>query len=471
MRPGRPRLGRALAVLGLCLAGLAGPAPAPRAQDTPETSVTLTVPQVRAAIAAAAQRGDGRIVRILARGLAESGKADGQTYFLWAAAEEREGDPSVALDAARQAYRLAGSDRQRFQAAQIASRAAFAAEQPTTAQLWLRRTYQHTDDDAARAAIAEDYRVLRAINPLSFQLTFGISPTSNVNNGADSRLNFIDGVPVVGILSPTAQALSGVELTGDLSLGYRLGELRRDRRITAIGRLYTRQVRLSDEARALAPTAENGDFAYTVVQAGVRAQFAREGGQRHGLGLVGGQSWYGGPKYFRFGRVEGDWSTRVAPGTRAGIAGYFEGRRYDATGTSEDIAQIALVLSHELPAGSQLRGRLALQNTDATGMTRDNHAASLGLEWRPAGPVGPVSLSFGVSASYADHPNYQVGFIAVPGGRQDKTVAAEVTVHFDRADYAGFIPTLDVGVRRTTSNVSRFDTREMTVGFGIRSAF
>lgn len=467
MRRGRRGLIRrglagALAVL------LAGPLPA---LADPAPAVTLTLPQARAVIRDAAARGDLALVRLLARGLEAGGAADGQVRFHLARAELQAGHGGAALDAARGAYRAAETDEQRFQSAQVAARAAHVSGRPTTAQLWLRRTYEHAGDDETRDAIARDYRVLRAINPLQFRLALGVQPSSNLNNGSGSRLNYIDGVPVVGVLSPTAQALSGVEYSADVALGYRLGALHKDRRITAVGRLYTRQVRLSDAARALAPMAENGDFAYTIAQAGVRGQFRAGPGAGYGLGLVAGQSWYGGDRYFHFARAEAEWDRRLDEATELGLSGYLEHRLYDGRPVTEDIAQIGLGLTRVLPGGSTLRARLTLQSSDLTGTTRDSRGASARLDWRPAEPLGPVSLSLGLMASFADHPDYQVGFIAVPGGRQDRALGAEMRLSLDRLDYAGFVPTLDLGVQRTRSNVSRFETEDVSLGLGIRSAF
>jgi len=466
MRPARGLAGAAALALGLALA----PAPVVRAQaEAP--AVTLTLPQVRSAIAAAAARGDAGLVRLLARGLDAAGQADGEVYFLWAQAEAAAGAPAPALDAAGEAYRRADTGRQRYQAAQLAARSAFAAGQPTTAQLWLRRTYEHAEGDKTREAIARDYRMLRAINPLSFRLNLGASPSSNVNNGAGSRLNYIDGVPAVGVLSPTAQALSGVEYTADLAFGYRLGALSRDRKITAVGRVYTRQVRLSEESRTLAPSAENGDFAHVLVQGGIRGQFRLGDDMVTGGGLVAGQSWYGGENYYHFARAEAEWSRDLTAATAIGVSGYFERRLYDNRPTTEAVAQLGLGLTQVLPGGSRLRARLTFQNANLTGTTRDNHAVSARLDWTPADPIGPVSLSLGVSANYSDHPDYQVGFISVPGGRQDTSYGADIRMSFDRLDYAGFVPVLDIGLSRTESNVSRFETEEVSVGFGIRSAF
>lgn len=457
----------------LCLAlGLAvAPALSVCAQDTAAPGVELTLAQARAAMAQAVKRGDLRTARVLGYGLARSGAADGQVYYLLADIELKSGRPDVAFDAARAAYRLSGTPVQRFQAAQLAARAAFNAGQPTMAQLWLRRTYQAAPDEAARKAIARDFQILRAVNPFNFRLAFGASPSSNVNNGSVSEFNIIDGVPVVGLLSPTAQALSGLEYFGDVQLSYRLGALRRDRRVTAEARFYHKGVRLSAEARDAAPTAKNGDFAYTLAEAGLRARFQSETGGAWGGGLMAGQSWYGGARYFHFARAEAQWSRPIGENTGLSVAGYFERRLYDANPTQEKVAQVGVGLTHILPGGSTLGARLSYRINDLTGITRDARALTARLTWTPAEPIGPVSVTFGLNAAYEDYPDYQIGFIAVPGGRQDTTIGADVSVRFDRLDYAGFVPTLNVSARRTSSNVSRFETEELSVGFGIRSAF
>ncbi|WP_301066274.1 hypothetical protein [Pseudooceanicola sp.] len=457
--------GRAIALaLGLALPGTLAAQPA-------QTSVTLTLPQARAAALAAAQHGDAETVRLLTFGLKQAGAADGQMHYLLARAEMDLGRPVPALDAARTSYRLAGSKRQRFDAAQLAAAAAQAAGRSTTAQLWLRRVYQNTDNPADRKAIARDYRILRAINPFSFQMAASVAPSSNVNNGSGSQFNIIDGVPLVGVLSPTAQALSGLVYSADLSLGYRLGELRKDRRLTAVARLYTKQVHLSDSARAKAPTARDSDFALILAEAGLRLATSAEDGTRLGGGLIAGQSWYGGSRYFGFFRGEASWSRRLGQSTGIGVAGYFERRDYDASPTTENLAQIGLWASQALPDGSQLGLRLTYVNSNLTGKTRDSHSLSARLDWSPEEKIGPAHLTLGVNASYANYPDYMVGFIVVPGGRQDKTIGVHARAVFDDFGYAGFVPTMDIGLSRTTSNVSRFETRTFSVGFGIRSAF
>ncbi|MEE4348327.1 MAG: hypothetical protein V2I53_16140, partial [Paracoccaceae bacterium] len=85
--------------------------------------------------------------------------------------------------------------------------------------------------------------------------------------------------------------------------------------------------------------------------------------------------------------------------------------------------------------------------------------------------VGPARLSFALGAARSDFPDYAVGFILVPGGRQDETIFGSVEMLFEAFDYAGFVPSMTVRAQKTRSNVSRFDASEIAVSFGVRSRF
>jgi hypothetical protein len=68
----------------------------------------------------------------------------------------------------------------------------------------------------ARAARQDSLTSLRELQEAAqwrSSARFSLTPSSNVNAGADSRYNTVDGVPVTGLLSGSAQALSGTIAT------------------------------------------------------------------------------------------------------------------------------------------------------------------------------------------------------------------------------------------------------------------
>ena len=59
----------------------------------------------------------------------------------------------------------------------------------------------------------------------------------------------------------------------------------------------------------------------------------------------------------------------------------------------------------------------------------------------------------------------------VPGGREDLRVFASVNAFFPDYSYAGFAPVVTLSASRTDSNVSRFDTNDLSLSFTFRSTF
>lgn len=89
-----------------------------------------------------------------------------------------------------------------------------------TAQFWLRRAVQVAPTPVLRRSAIQNYRAVAVVNPWTLWLLFGITPSSNVNNGSVSETLEIGDIDFV--LNPDAPALSGIESTIGLSLGYRL---------------------------------------------------------------------------------------------------------------------------------------------------------------------------------------------------------------------------------------------------------
>lgn len=76
-----------------------------------------------------------------------------------------------------------------------------------------------------------------------------------------------------------------------------------------------------------------------------------------------------------------------------------------------------------------------------------------------------------IGGSLGDYYDYQVGPFIVPGGREDRTLFGSADFIFEQLDYAGFVPSLKIQAQKTRSNVSRFETNEMSVSLGFVSRF
>ncbi len=473
-------LTHALAGMGLGLLGLLFLAPVASAQ--PDIALQMNLDQARQLAVHSLKTGNPGLAIKVSRGLLQADRRDPMAYYILATAHSQLKQPRPGRKAAARAYRFADTGPARFQAAQLAARMAYAENRPTLAQIWLRRTAIHAPTKQEEQQVARDYRTLRARNPWSFRLRTDLRPSSNINNGADTALQIIDGVPVTGFLSGSAQALSGVIGSFDVATTYRL-RANTTSATTLGGRLYMQRVSLSSSARAKAPTTQNSDFASTFAELSLRHSFAvgaRDQGATAAIGLAIGESWFAGARTYRFGRLSGERSWRLGQGnTRLKLHGSAERRTMARYGTNNArILSLGADLSRGLKNGDRLSFSLALRDTDAgwadTTARRANgtfRSASLRTSYGFGKPIGPARLSAGVVLGYSDYDAYRSGIIWVPGGRQDKSVYGDLSLLFDDLDYAGFAPVLRIRGGRKFSNDSRFNTREFSVSLSIVSKF
>jgi hypothetical protein len=62
-------------------------------------------------------------------------------------------------------------------------------------------------------------------------------------------------------------------------------------------------------------------------------------------------------------------------------------------------------------------------------------------------------------------------FVPVPGGREDRRLSVTLAAELSDWSLAGFEPVVSLEAARTESNVTRFDSDSLGLGFSIRSSF
>jgi hypothetical protein len=433
--------------------------------------VQLTLPQVRGLAVEALKRGEPRLAYKLAEGLLKADPQSSFAYYTRATAEAQLGKKRAARRSAAKAYRFADTKLHRFESAELAARLSYAEERPTLSQLWLRRAVQNAPNEQVERQLGRDYGTVRAQNPLSFSLRGGLRPSNNVNNGSSTAVQIIDGLPWTGQLSGSAQALSGMIGTVDGQVRYRLRGDKNSR--TVIGaRVFVRRVFLDSDARAQATDVTQGDFGNTFAELNLRHDFALgTTGNTATVGAAVGQFWSGRNKSYAFVRAHAgrDWALGAA--TRLTLDGSVE-RRLSNLRNTLDATTYGLVggLRHKLGNGDRLSFALNLRHTDGYTTNAGVSSATLTASYALAQQIGPAKVSASIAAGYSDYPDYTAIF-AVPGGRQDTSLYANVNFFFPDMDYAGFAPKLTVTAGKRFSNVSRFDTNELSVSLGIQSKF
>ena len=440
-----------------------------------EPTATLTLTEARQIAQAALLNGDAALTRQLALGLIHANPDDAHALLMLSAAEGALENPAAARRAASKAYRASESKQQRLQAAKLASQFALAEERPTLSQVWLRRAATQSETPEEDKTLARAYGRVRATNPLAVNLAFSVRPSNNVNNGADSAVQAIDGVPVVGFLSRDAQALSGTILGADLQLRYRLRADNRSR--TSLGgRLYVQRVLLSDEAENL----ENSDFDASYGEVSLEHAFAvgETPGNSAKLRLTRGTYWSQDDTDYHLLRFDADRTWRINEKTFFTLGGSVA--QYTRPGAETQDSDTYLVrarVSHTLDGGDVIGASLSYQEATSDSVNRRSETVSARLSYAFAKSWGPAQARASLSLSHADYPEYtsllntmgQIGVI--PGGRQDTSAYADLSLFFADYDYAGFAPTVTFRAGRKSSNVSRFDTREFSVNFGFQSKF
>lgn len=433
--------------------------------------VALSLPQARDLAVEALNTGNPGLAVQVARGLLQANPNDPFAHYVIATAAARLDRPAESRKAAARAYRASEDTQVRFRSAQLAAKMAYTENRLSLAQLWLRRSAINAPDAEAEAVVARDYAVLRRANPWAFRLRTDLRPSSNVNKGADTALQIIDGVPVTGYLSGSAQALSG--LIGSLDIAARYRVRANGQSATSLGaRFYAQRVALSEEARAQAPSAQNSDFASTYLEASVDHAFALGENGQAGLEAAYGESWYAGARSFRFARVGASRSWRTGRDFWT-LNGLFE-RRFDAPYSVNDAQVWGLggVWKRPLASGDRLTLAFAVRDSDAAHVNGTYRSGSLRANYRFGRMIGPVRLSAGLVLGYSDYPNFlSGGFISVPGGRQDRSVYGDIGMMFSDFDYAGFAPMLRLRAGRKTSNDTRYSTREFSLSLSFESKF
>ncbi|MDQ2093425.1 surface lipoprotein assembly modifier [Rhodalgimonas zhirmunskyi] len=464
---GWPRhLGAAFGIVALsCMIAPAGPA---RADTT--KSATLSLPQAQATALQALKSGDATLAARLARALVQANPENSGPYFILAQAHRQLGDRYLARRAAALAFRYAKTPEDRFTAAQIAAKLAYDDKRFTASQYWLRRSLDPAPNARLKQQAIRDFKRVRAENPWSAHLTFSVSPSDNVNSGAQSPYNLIEGLPVVGLLSPGAQALSGVVARADVDAAYRIAQSATSQtRLTF--RATTQQVSLSSSAKAAAPGLSGSDFSSVYASFGLtHAWKAGENGYAQ-AGVSLGRSWYGGAPYYDFARADLSRSFALGPQGRLSLAAGYEHRDFATNTPVSQLAQLRFNYQHSFASGDALQTGLSLGRTFSDAINNDNRSATAYITYQPARKIGPARLSLTLGASRTTYDAYSVGFLAVPGGREDDSRFAAAALHFDDFSYAGFAPTLTLQTRATTSNVSRFDTQETTLSISLKSNF
>ncbi|MEO0371944.1 MAG: hypothetical protein AAF231_10845 [Pseudomonadota bacterium] len=438
------------------------------AQDKAD-ALHLGLDQARQVAMAALQSGQPRLAFALGDGLLEANPQDGHAHYIQARALAQLRDFDEGRKRAAKAYRFADTDTQHFESATLAAQLSIASNRMTHSQVWLRRASHFAPDEATRGEAIAAFRQARNRNPINVQLSFSVTPSDNVNNGSNSPLNIIEGVPVSGLLSQSAQAISGWTSTLNIQGSYRVREsATSETRIVARGLAY--HVEFNDPVRGLSAS----DLASQRLGLGV-AHIWKPGDRGFWrFNGDGGRVWYGGEPSYDFVTGSLQRVQRLSDRWRLSFGAAVE-EQFDESRSVRDATVWSgnLGLTHLFDSGSTISVSALYRETVTDFSLRASNQWSGILRYTHGKQIGPAEISVSVGHSSVDYYAYSLAILGttVFRGREDSSWFGEVSATLTSASYMGFVPVVSVRTEQSRSNISRFDVDQTGVSVGIRSEF
>lgn len=432
----------------------------------PSAAVEATPDQVRMLAVAAHNQRQPALARDLALVLLERDPGDSLALQILAASYFALGDLDASVAAGRSAFHAASTRQYRHDAAMIVAETQFRRGRVGAARLWLRRAVEYAQTPQERDLAIRAFQGIGARQRLKSTLSFGLSPSSNINGGSSSGTLILFGIPFT--LSGDAQALSGFEASAGASLGYTLSEGARYQ--TTIGaNVESRAYALSDAARAQAPSASAGDYAFTAVEAFVTHRFAPEGATGPvTLTFVAGHNWYGGDDLSDYLRAQASREWRLSQTTGLQVSGALERQwRQDSAARSATVQSVNATVVQVLRNGDRLTYGLGARNTDARASDTRHQAVSASLGYAFGKPVLGMALSASLGFEARDYALSPYS----PDGRQDLRVSGTLSVLLPKLGYMGFAPQIDLNATRTGSNISLYQSSDVGISLTFRSTF
>ena len=430
-----------------------------------ENATQLTPDELRAAAMISLETGDNDQAAAMAEALLKRDPDDVDALLLGSRAHRNGGRSESARTLARRAWNRSKTDEQRYASALVMAQALSSGGQRTRAQLWLRRAAQHAPNKRLKQVAVRDFNYVRNRNPLSLNLSFGIAPKSNINNGSANSVINLYGLPDFN-LSGAALALSGMEYSSGLSLRYRVAQTSTratDLTLRAARYDYT----LSSAAKALAPAARGSDFAFASVAAGVTRRFINlETRAETTASLEIGKSWYGRKPYSDFGRISLGHSRPLSRQSRLSFNLVQEFTRGPAA-PHANLTRLRADYATRVSNGAVIGLSVQFSNSASSVASADYREGVARVSYAPPRGKAGISTSYGLSLRKRAYPSSPF----IVGERHDREVSFDMNIGFDKIDYYGFTPTLTLSASQSRSNVGLFDIDNAGISFGIKSAF
>lgn len=452
--------GLAVAALPLSPQGLGSPA---LARD-----VAISLTDAREAAVQAVAQGDLATAEALASRLLAADPQDPLARQVMATIALRRGDLPKARVEARAAHANARTDRQRHEAAKLAAVIAEAEGRDFALRWWLRAAGEDSPTAQDRKLAARALARVRDRSPWSLRFGASISPSNNVNGGADNPFLVVDGHPEFSDDKTGAfrdgEALSGLVMKANADLAWRLARSKTAQTQLTFG-LDLKRVKITDQTTFL----KDSDLGSDAMTFGLEHELTDANSRnRWDFGAEIGLSNSGGDSSREFSARLGR-SLSIGKGTVLTFGASWTVEHANRNGDVSRMPQLTLRGQHRLAGGGRLGFTLTGYDAQTDHTQRKRHGGLVQVSYAPGKPIGPFDVTGAVGLSFADYPDYRV--FNVPVGREDATVFGQFTLMARDVSWQGFSPQVTLRVSRSDSNISKFDTLETGILLGLKSQF
>lgn len=395
---------------------------------------------------------------------------------LWFEARPTEATQRAARKTARHAFAAARSDVQHYETSVLAAQIAASQKRWFAANGWTRLSSLYAPNQQAKAQADQDLNTLQRLNPWQISGSFSIRPSSNVNGGAASSENRIEGYSSVGRLSTDAQALAGTEATASLSLRYRIHETAQSR-TTIGGTFWTRQVDLrgSPTREIFDPQTQtsrevpikNSNFSEDYLRADI-TYLRNLGHGRAAFSVNSSRYWQAGSDVWTGRGISARWA--FMHDTVWVLDSSFEQRSYQRN-RDDWLWSFGVERIDDLFKTGQLRTAIDWFEQDSPYANARLERLRGRIGFTPNQPLAGIILSGEATFQRSTYPEYSLLGMRPDGGRRDDRLSFRLAMHRPDWSIAGITPEWTIEASRTQSNVSRYTGHELAAGIGLRSNF
>jgi hypothetical protein len=429
----------------------------------------VSVPQIQQFAVEALQRGDAGVAARAADLLIARNPKDARALIWRTEAAILASDWEAAVSFGSRAFWSGSNARQRYSAAQLVALAHNNQDHFTRAQAWLRLARQDAPNEEAREAIARSFQAVRSRNPLSVNLRFGITPTTNVNNGSSNDTSELFGLGVPFSLSGNAQALSGWEFSSSADLRY-LVHSNETSATFLDAALFARTYRLTESGRDQAEDGIDGsDFSNATLSVGATHRFVLNSDmQPTSTSLSFAQNWQGGDVSDRFITASARHSWKISDVDAISISGY--ARKQLAFDGDDAVTSFSTTTSwlRDLNDLGSLRLSMTAGKSQSEDTDQVYDSLKYGLGYAFPEPIYGVQLSGNIN--YEDR-DYETSVYAPVLGRSEKTTSISVRAEFTDVEFLGFHPVVILEKVARDASLPFFERDYTSFGFDISSSF